>query len=68
MRAAGSIGAGEDIEAAVQRELQEEIGARAEKLRSLGGFYVARKASPASYSIRTASPELMPGGASGACR
>ena len=38
---AGSIDEGEDAEAAVQRELQEEVGARAGKVRRLGGFYVA---------------------------
>ena len=38
---AGSIDAGEDIEAAAQRELQEEIGMRAGSLRRLGGFYSA---------------------------
>lgn len=38
---AGSIDEGEEIEVAVQRELQEEIGARAQRIQRLGGFYVA---------------------------
>jgi ADP-ribose pyrophosphatase len=38
---AGSIDDGEQIETAVQRELQEEIGAKAGRLQRLGGFYVA---------------------------
>jgi nudix-type nucleoside diphosphatase (YffH/AdpP family) len=38
---AGGVDEGEDIEAAAQREMQEEIGHRAGKLRSLAGFYVS---------------------------
>lgn len=38
---AGGIEPGETPEDAVQRELQEETGYRAERLESLGGFYVA---------------------------
>lgn len=38
---AGSVDEGENGEEAVQRELQEEIGARAASIRRLGGFYVA---------------------------
>lgn len=38
---AGSIDVGEAPEQAAQRELQEEIGARAATLRRLGGFYSA---------------------------
>jgi ADP-ribose pyrophosphatase len=38
---AGSIDADEEIEAAAQRELQEEVGMRAGSLRRLGGFYSA---------------------------
>ena len=38
---AGSIDEGEAVEAAVQRELQEEIGYRAGQLERIGGFYVA---------------------------
>jgi ADP-ribose pyrophosphatase len=39
--AAGSIDADEDVEAAVQRELQEEVGMRAERLQRLGAIYSA---------------------------
>jgi len=39
--AAGSVDEGEAIEAAVQRELQEEIGARAGRIRRLASFYAA---------------------------
>jgi ADP-ribose pyrophosphatase len=39
--AAGSIDENEDVEAAVQRELQEEIGMRAERVQLLGAFYSA---------------------------
>jgi ADP-ribose pyrophosphatase len=38
---AGSIDPDEDVEAAVQRELQEEIGYRAGRLRRLSQFYLA---------------------------
>src|SRR6266536_3317139 len=38
---AGSVDPGEDVESAVQRELQEEVGVRAGRLRRLGGFYLA---------------------------
>src|SRR5579875_83044 len=38
---AGSIDADEDVEAAVQRELQEETGYRAGRLRPLAQFYLA---------------------------
>jgi ADP-ribose pyrophosphatase len=38
---AGSIDPNEDVEVAVQRELQEEIGARSGRLQHLGSFYVA---------------------------
>jgi ADP-ribose pyrophosphatase len=38
---AGSVDQGEDVEAAVQRELQEEIGHWAAHLRLLGQFYLA---------------------------
>lgn len=38
---AGGVDDGEDIEAAAQREMQEEIGHRAGTLRSLAGFFVS---------------------------
>jgi len=38
---AGGIDAGEDAEAAVIREMQEETGFRPQKLERLGGFYSA---------------------------
>lgn len=38
---AGTTDGGEDIESAVQRELQEEVGYRAGKLTRLCGFWVA---------------------------
>lgn len=38
---AGSVDHGEDIEAAAQRELQEEIGYRAGRLTRMAGFWVA---------------------------
>jgi ADP-ribose diphosphatase len=38
---AGLVDEGEDLEAAAQRELQEETGYRAAKLRRLGGFFVS---------------------------
>jgi nudix-type nucleoside diphosphatase (YffH/AdpP family) len=38
---AGGVDEGEDIEAAAQREMQEEIGHRAGILRRLAGFYVS---------------------------
>ena len=38
---AGSVDPEEDVETAVQRELQEEVGMRAGRLRRLGGFYLA---------------------------
>jgi ADP-ribose pyrophosphatase len=38
---AGLVDEGEDLEAAAQRELQEEAGYRADSLRRLGGFFVS---------------------------
>jgi len=38
---AGSVDPGEDAESAAQRELQEEVGMRAGRMRRLGGFYLA---------------------------
>ena len=38
---AGGVDEGESVEAAAQRELQEETGYRAERLERLGGFYVS---------------------------
>ena len=38
---AGIVDEGEDIEAAAQRELQEEAGYRAERLEKLTGFFVS---------------------------
>lgn len=38
---AGGIDPGEDIETAVQREMQEETGYLPQKLMTLGGFYLA---------------------------
>jgi ADP-ribose pyrophosphatase len=38
---AGSVDDGEEIEAAVQRELQEEVGVKAARAVRLGGIYVA---------------------------
>lgn len=38
---AGGVDAGEDVEAAAQRELQEETGHRAASLERLGGFFVS---------------------------
>lgn len=38
---AGGVDEGEEIEAAAQRELQEETGYRAEKLERLGGLFVS---------------------------
>jgi ADP-ribose pyrophosphatase len=38
---AGSADPGESSEAAAQRELQEEVGVRADHLTRLGGFYLA---------------------------
>ena len=38
---AGGVDAGESIEAAAQRELQEETGYRAERLERLAGFFVS---------------------------
>lgn len=38
---AGSIDEGESVEAAAQRELQEETGYRAATIRRIGGFYSA---------------------------
>lgn len=38
---AGGVDPGEDVEAAAQRELQEEAGCRAERLEKLGGFFVS---------------------------
>jgi ADP-ribose pyrophosphatase len=38
---AGIVNDGEDIEAAAQRELQEEVGHRAGKLERLAGFFVS---------------------------
>lgn len=38
---AGGIDAGEDVETAVKREMQEETGYLPQKLESLGGYYLA---------------------------
>ena len=38
---AGSVDPGESVEEAVQRELQEETGYRADRLQRLGGFFIS---------------------------
>jgi len=59
---AGSIDDGEDVDAAVQRELQEGIGMRAGSLRRLGGFdegQLANQDYELNYRLRRAGGRVV---------